>query len=128
MSGPYHQPWPTRWYLRRRGYLWFVARELTAVFIGAYLLFLLVFLYSLGAGPDRFTSMLAVLAHPLARAAHAIVLVAAAWHSITWFNLTPKAMPVHVGAKRVADPLVALAMGYLPWIMVTILILWGSCP
>ena len=56
-----------------------------------------------------------------------LAMAAALFHSITWFNLTPKAMPVFRGENRLADPLVAFGMGYLPWIVVTVLIVWGVC-
>ena len=128
MSGPYRQPGSAGWFLRRSGYILFMLRELTAVFLGIYLIFLLVFLCRLGSGPEQFASMLVHLKRPSCIALHALVLLAAAWHAITWFNLTPKAMPVFLGAKRLADPLVAIGMGYLPWLIVTAVILWAVCP
>ena len=128
MSTPYHRPHPWNWFLKRRGYVRFMVRELTAVFVGAYLVFLIVTLGRLGSGQSAFVAFLAEISHPLWRVLHGIVLVAALWHSITWFNLTPRAMPVFRGDVRISDPLVAIAMGYLPWIVVSILILWGVCP
>ena len=125
MSGPYHRPQPWNWFLKRPAYVKFMLRELTAVFIGLYLLFLLLLLARLGQGDQAFIALLAELDSPLAKVLHSVALVAALWHSITWFNLTPQAMPVFRGEKRVPGALVALAMGYGPWAVITVLILWG---
>ena len=103
-----------------------MVRELTAVLVGAYLIFLLVLLHSLGSGQGEFTELMRAMTSPLAMLFHAIALIAALWHSITWFNLTPKAMPFFLGEKRVADPMIAVAMGYLPWLVVTVLIIWAA--
>jgi len=54
---------------------------------------------------------------------HIIALLFAGYHSITWFNLPPKAMPVRMGEKKVPDILIALGGGYVPWIFIT-LIIW----
>ena len=125
MSGPAQQPVPWNWFLRRPAYIRFMLRELTAVFVGAYLIFLLVVLRSFGAGEDAFLALLEVLRSPLSVVLHAVVLVGSVWHSITWFNLTPMAVPVFLGEKRVAGPLVAAALGYVPWALVTAVMLWG---
>jgi fumarate reductase subunit C len=49
------------------------------------------------------------------------------FHTITWFNLAPSAMPVRMGGKRVPDALVA-APSYLAWVVisafVSAVILW----
>ncbi|MEE9212011.1 MAG: hypothetical protein V3U29_05100 [Phycisphaeraceae bacterium] len=127
MRKPLVRPFPRHWYVRSRAYRLFMARELTALFIGAYLIFLLVLLNKLGAGEDVFVAFLKVLRHPLSLILHVLVLVAALWHSITWFNLTPTVMPLFLGEKRVAGPMIAVGLGYLPWIVVTILIIWGVC-
>ena len=125
MSNPLHRAHPWNWFTRRPAYIKFMVREVTALFVGAYLIFLLVVLRKLGAGEEAFVEYLGVLTSPLSVLLHLLVLAAAVFHSVTWFNLTPKAMPVFWGENRVADPLVAFGIGYLPWIIVTLLIVWG---
>jgi fumarate reductase subunit C len=120
---PLHRPWPGAWFLQRRGYVKFMLRELTALFVGIYLIVMLAFLHRMGQGEAAFGGLLASLTRPGWRVLHALALAAAVWHSITWFNLTPKAMPLRIGERRVPDAWVALAMGYLPWLVVTLLIL-----
>ena len=125
MTGRYHRPRKWSWFTVRPAYILFMIRELTSVFIAAYLVLLLVFLSKLGSGVDAFVGLLQTLKSPLWMVLHAIALIAALWHSITWFNLTPRAMPVFLGEKRVGDPLVAWGMGFAPWIVVSLLIVWA---
>ncbi len=125
MSRPYRAPHPWNWFLKRPNYVRFMLRELTAVGIGAYLVFLLVLLARLRGGEPALAELLVSLRSAPSIVLHALALVAALVHSITWFNLTPKAMPVFLGEKRLAGAVVAVGMGYLPWLVVSILILWG---
>ncbi len=126
MSGPYHRPFPRGWFLKRRNWSLFLVRELTSVFIGAYLVVLLVFLARLGAGRESFYSILDTFASPGWRVFHGVALVAALWHSVTWFNLTPQVMPVRLGTRRVPDVAIALAVGYVPWVLISMVILFGA--
>ena len=104
-----------------------MVRELTSVLVGLYLIVLLLFLSKFGAGEESFGQFIDSMRNPFWIVMHVLMLAGATWHSITWFNLTPRAMPVRIGEKRLADPLVALLMGYLPWIVLTILIMMGVC-
>lgn len=124
---PYHRPMPRDWFLMRRNYKLFIVRELTSVFIAVYLIVLLVFLASLDSR-EEFTAMLETFKSPLWWVIHAIVFIAAAWHAITWFNLTPQAMPMFIGEKKLAGPLVSIATGYVPWIILSIVIMMAVCP
>jgi fumarate reductase subunit C len=129
MSRKYVRPWPTfTWFTRRPGYFMFMIRELTAVFVAVYLVALLIFLSRLGQGPESFTALLSELQHPGWRVLHGLALIAALWHAVTWFNLTPKAMPMFIGEKKAPGALTAIGMGYAPWIVISILILWLTCP
>ena len=52
-SKEYIRPMPATWWLTRKTYFLFMVRELTCVFVGGYLVFLLVWLYHLGAGKQQ---------------------------------------------------------------------------
>ena len=65
------------------------------------------------------------LRSPLAVIAHGLALAAAVFHSITWFNLTPQVMPIRIGEGQVPGAVVAIGAGYLPWLIVSGVILWG---
>ncbi len=125
MTRAYRQPMGGTWFLRRRRWTLFMIRELTAVGIAAYLLFLLVFLGRLGDGPEAFARFLAMLTSPLAVGLHVVALAAAAWHAVTWFNLTPQVMPVRLGTRRVPGPWIAVATGYVPWLVISALVIWA---
>ena len=125
MSKPYLRTIPRTWFLKTGPYRRFMIRELTSFFIAGYLVFLLIWLHRLAQGPERFEAMLQATRSPLSIVFHLIVLAAALYHSITWFNLTPQAMPVRMGEDRLSPAAVAIAMGYLPWLVLSGLIIWG---
>lgn len=111
-----HRPaMPADWWLRRRSYFLFMLRELTAPFVGAYALFLLVLA---ALGEEAFQ---AVLASPLSVIFHAAALPMALYHSVTWFNLTPKVLVLWRGEERVS-PLVVAGAHYAAWIVVSLLV------
>ena len=52
-----------------------------------------------------------------------VALVAALYHSITWFALSPKAMVVRLGEQRV-PPRLVVGANYAAWIVVSAIIAW----
>ena len=125
MRPRYQTPLPRSWFMQRRGYRWFMAREATSVFLAGYLVYLIVWMYRLGQGPEGFAAAIDGSRHPLTVAMHVVALMAALFHSITWFNLTPKIMPMYIGEDRIPDFWAAILMGYLPWTVLSLIILWG---
>jgi fumarate reductase subunit C len=125
MRKPYLREISPTWYLKSAPYRWFMVREMTSVFIAAYLVFLVVLLFRLAAGAQSFERMLVMMQSPVSIVFHAVVLAAALYHSITWFNLTPKVMPVRIGEEKLPDSMVAIGMGYLPWVVLSALLVWG---
>ncbi len=125
MRQRYQTPLPWSWFTQRRGYRWFMAREATSVFLAGYLVYLIVWMYRLGQGPEEFAAAIDGSRHPLTVAMHVVALMAALFHSITWFNLTPKIMPIYIGEDRIPDFWAAILMGYLPWTVLSVIILWG---
>ena len=125
MKHRYGTPLPPTWFMQRPGFRRFMAREATAVFVGGYVVFLLVWLARLGQGPEAWGAMVAATRSPLGVALHAIALAGALYHSITWFNLTPQITPLYVGEDRLPDTIAAVVMGYAPWVGVTAFVLWG---
>jgi len=120
---PYHPRWYRRrvsvwWWLQSRSYTGFVLRELTSVFVALFALVLLWQIRALGQGPDAYARMLARLRSPLFVTLDALALAFVLFHSITWFNLAPKAMVVRLKGKRVPDLLVAGA-NYAAWVVLS---------
>lgn len=123
MRKPYIRPIPASWWLKRRPYFWFMVRELTAVFVAAYGVFLLVMLWKLRSGPEAFADFLSILQSPLSIVLHIIALLFAIYHSITWFNLSPKVTVVRLGEEKVSPALVA-GSNYVLWVILSIMLIW----
>ena len=121
---PYHPKWYRRrvsvwWWLRNRSYAWFVLRELTSVFVALFALVTLWQARSLAAGPEAYARFQDRLASPAFLALHTVGLVFVLFHSITWFNLAPKAMVVRIKGKRLPDWAVAGA-NYAGWLALSL--------
>ena len=113
----------TLWFLRHPRYLRYMLREFSCLFIGAYTLMLVVGLKRLAEGAEAYAGFLAALGSPGAILFHLLALGFAAYHSITWFKLTPKALPLQIGEDFVPDRVIAGAH-YLGWAAVSLAVLW----
>ena len=120
----YHPRWHRRrvsvwWWLESRRYASFVLRELTSVFVALFALVLLAQIRSLAAGPEAYARFQAWLRAPAVVALDVFVLLFLLFHSITWFNLAPKAMVVRIKGKRVPDWAVTGA-NYAAWLVLSL--------
>ncbi|MCH8093257.1 MAG: fumarate reductase subunit C [Chloroflexi bacterium] len=118
---PFVRPVPSTWWLKRRVYFLFILRELTSVFIAVYLILFLNLLYQLSLGRQAYEIYLDFLATPGMIVFHVVALVAALYHTITWFGLLPNIIVVRIGENRVSSKLIAGA-NYVPWIAVSAII------
>jgi fumarate reductase subunit C len=112
--------------MQKPAYLKFMLREATAFGLAGYLIYLLVWFDRLGSGPEAYAAMIKASRSPQVIVLHLLVLGAALYHSITWFNLTPQIMPLYRGEDRIPDGLTAVATGYLPWVIASAVILWSA--
>lgn len=112
----------SNWYMERPNYRSFMLRELTSVPLVIYLCVLIGWLISIAQGPEEFAAMVHAMQSPLMLVFHCVALAAALYHTITWFNLTPKAMPLQLGEHKVPGPIVAIVMGYGPWLTVSLVL------
>lgn len=117
----YQRAIPRTWWLTNRAYFFFMVRELTSVFIAAYLALFLLLLYKLGQGREAYQAYLQFLAAPGMLAFHLLALAAALFHAVTWFSITPKVLVVRVGEKRVPAVLIA-GVNYVAWIALSVLL------
>ena len=117
----YHRPVPNTWWLKRKPYILFMIRELTSVFVAGYCIFLLVFVYKLTEGADAYANFIDALKYPSSVALHLITLVFVLYHTITWFNLTPKILVLYRGEDRIPQGLVATTF-YIGWVVVSIIV------
>ena len=117
----YHRPVPNTWWLKRKPYVLFMIRELTSIFVAGYCIFLLVFVYKLTQGADIYGNFIDVLKSPSSVALHLITLAFVLYHTITWFNLTPKILVLYKGEERISQGLVAGTF-YAGWIVVSVIV------
>ncbi len=117
----YHRPVSNTWWLKRKPYILFMIRELTSVFVAGYCIFLLVLVYKLTQGADAYGNFMAALKSPSSVSLHLITLVFVLYHTITWFNLTPKILVLYRGEDRIPQGLVA-ATFYAGWVVVSIIV------
>ena len=113
----------TRWFFRHPRYMRYMAREVTCIFIAIYTVILIVGLARLVQGPEAYSGFLQALRTPGSIVFHIVALVFSLYHSFTWFNLAPKAMPVRVGDSALPHGAIAGAH-YVVWVLLTLLVLW----
>jgi len=105
---------PTSWYFRHPRYMRYMAREVTCIFIGGYTLMLLVGLWRLTQGRAPYEAFLVALQTPISVVLHVVALAFALYNTVTWFNVTPKALPIQIGEEFVPGGVVAGAH-YVVW-------------
>ena len=91
-----------KWWMRDPFFKAYMAREITALFVAAYALVLLVGLVRLSQGEAAWNGWLTAMRSPGAVAFHAVTFVAFLYHTWSWFRIMPKTMPLlFMGEKRV---------------------------
>ena len=123
MPKPYVRKMPATWWLRKRAYFWFMIRELTAVVMAAYCVVLLVMLYRLKQRDGSIDEFMASLQTGRSVGFHFIALVAAMFHTFTWFALVPKELVVRMGEEKL-PPFVLIGAHWLAWAVVSALLVW----
>jgi len=124
----YHPRWyrgrvSVYWWLGQRQYLKFILRELSSVFVAYFVIITLLNLIALRNGPEAYARFQHWLQTPLAIALNTISFFFVVFHTITWFNLAPRAMPIRVRGKRLPEFLVA-APNYAMWLVVSVAVAW----
>lgn len=111
---PYERPITSEWIFRHPRYVRYMVREFSCLFIGGWTLLMVWGLKSLAEGPAAWAAFLELLRSPASIAFQLVALAFAAYHSVTWFNLTPKALPLQMGEEFAPDWIVAGAH-YAVW-------------
>ncbi|MCC6136189.1 MAG: fumarate reductase subunit C [Candidatus Contendobacter sp.] len=123
MNKPYVRPLSkTSWFLTQTRYKRYMAREVTCLFIFAYTFLLVWGLKRLSEGPDAFNAFVQALGSPLGVLFNLVVLIAAVYHSTSWFNVTPQAMPIQRGEEFVPGKIIVGAH-YALWAVASLIVL-----
>jgi len=119
---PYLRKVERSWWLGHRRYVVYMIRELTSLFVALYAALLVVGLVRLAEGPAAWDGFVAAISSPLAVLFQLLCLLFAAYHSVSWFAVTPKAMPLMVRGEALA-PRTIVAAHYVLWAALSLLVL-----
>lgn len=115
----------TWWWLGEWHYLKFILRELSSIAVALSVGFTLWQLSALRSDPEAYAQFQTRMQSPWMIAISVIVFAFVIFHSITWFNLTPRAMPaVRLGGKRVPEVMIALP-NYFIWAAISAVVGWA---
>jgi fumarate reductase subunit C len=124
---PYHPRWnrkrlSTYWWLERRSYFLFILRELSSLAVAWFVVWLLLLVRAVSGGADAYQQFLGWTRHPVVLTLDLVSFALVCLHAVTWFNLAPQAMVVHVAGRRVPGWIIA-ASNYAALAGVTIVVL-----
>ncbi len=124
----YHPRWyrprvSTWWWLGRWSYLKFILREISSVFVAWFVVILLLQTRALSRGPQAYSEFEAWLRSPLVLLLNSVSFFFVLFHTVTWFNLAPRAMVVRLRGKRLPDLWIAAA-NYIAWAAVSVIVAW----
>ena len=119
----YHQPVSPLWWLRRRSYLLYALRELSCLFIGWFVVYLLLLFSAINAGAGRYQQFLTAGTNPWLLLLNTIALLFVVLHAITWFNQTPQAIVIRIHGQRVPRKAIITSM-YLLWTTLSAMAAW----
>ena len=132
MANPKYELYHPKWYRKKSPIFWWLARSSDAKFITRGLsrvgvryarILLVAQVWFLSRGKQAYERFLSFLQLPAVLVFHGVVLLFLLFHSITWLNLAPRALVLHVGGKRLPDAAV-LAGHYAAWLVATALSVW----
>jgi fumarate reductase subunit C len=119
---PYVRKVERSWWLQHPRYIVYMIRELTSLFVGLYCALLVVGLVRLSQGHAAWDGFVAAFSSPAGVAVQFLCLVFAIYHSVTWFALTPKAMPLMMKGEPVPG-IVIVGAHYVAWAAVSAVVL-----
>jgi fumarate reductase subunit C len=125
MSEPqaYQAPVSTWWWLKKRTYFVFVMRELSSVFVAWFAVFLMLMIAAIGRGQAAYDDFVDWAATPWVVVVNVVALLFLVLHTITWFALTPQAMAVRLGDRRVPGWMI-IASQYIGLAIVSAFVVW----
>ena len=115
----------TTWYMRQGRYKVYMLREVTCLLVGFYSFLMIFGLAALAKGSETsWQHFLASQQNPAMITFHAFALIYfLIYQTFAWFELAPKAMPLHLGEKKLPDSIIVMAH-YVAWAVLSALIFW----
>ena len=114
------------WWVHKKSYFLFVMRELSSLFVGWFVVYLLLFIAAVGGGAETYERFLDRASGPWMLVVNAVTFCFLVLHTVTWFSLTPKAMVLQLGGRRVPGWVIiaaqyaglAVVSGFIYWLVV----------
>ena len=122
MPGPLPRAKSNAWWNRNWPYRLILLREMSSVFVAAYMVLLLVLVSQVRDGAGAFNDYLDLLKSPAFWVLHAVILGFAQFHSSTWFRLVPKSMRIKLGGRVVPPEAMVFGM-YALWVGASLVVL-----
>ena len=113
----------TFWWLGKGSYFAFIVRELSCIFVGWFVIYLLLLVRAVSQGDAAYQQLLAWSATPLILFVNIVSLLLVVFHAVTFFAAAPRAMVVKLGPNPVPGSLV-LAGHYAGWVGVSAVVGW----
>ena len=119
----YQRPLALFWWLERRSYLLFVLRELSAVFVAWFVVYLLLLVNAVSDGAASYQDFLDWSGSWWVVAINVVAMLFVLLHAITWFGLAPRAMVIKIRGRRL-PPAQVVAAHYLAWLLLSAIVAW----
>jgi fumarate reductase subunit C len=112
------RPKGANWWLEKKPYTLYMVREVTALFMAGYAVFLLWAVHYAARGSTPFSRFVELLKSPVSIFLHLIALGMTLYHAVTWFGSTPKIAVLWRGEERVRAGAIILA-NYLALVVIS---------
>ncbi len=109
--------------MKRPSSLAFILREVSSIFVAWFVVFFLMLVAAVGRGEAAYQEFMRWAVNPGIVLLNLVSLLFVVFHAVTWFNLAPRAMVVHMRGKRVPGKLIA-ASNYGAWVVTSLLVAW----
>jgi fumarate reductase subunit C len=96
----YRPPVSLFWWTKKRTYFLFVMRELSSLFVGWLVVFLLLLVRAVSRGETAYANFWDWADTPWVVVINLVACAFLVLHTVTWFNLTPQAMDLRLGGRR----------------------------
>jgi fumarate reductase subunit C len=113
----------TGWWLKHPRYMRYMSREVTCIPIGAFALLMVCAVERLSKGQAAYDAFIAAIQGPLSVFGLIVVLIFALHNATSWFNVTPKALPVQMGEEFLAGKYI-IGAHYAVWIVASLIVLF----
>ncbi|MCL2595006.1 MAG: hypothetical protein FWD83_05755 [Promicromonosporaceae bacterium] len=122
---PLAQPLPRTWFLGTTEYRLYALREASALFLGIFVINVCWAVVALSRGLETWERWLAFQRHPAVVVFTVITLAMVLLQSVTWFQVSPKAIRVRLGERQLRASWI-IAAQYAAAFVVLALLIWRA--